>query len=54
MSENNVNIRLKKMPRTLEGVDKTSIIEVGVNLDIVTNQGVGFYIVRNDDGSVLP
>ena len=54
MSENDVNIQLKKMPRTVEGVEKISIIEVGVNLDIVTNQGVGFCIVRNEDGCVLP
>ena len=54
MSENNVNIQLKKMPRTVEGMEKISIIEVGVNLDIVTDQGVGFCIVRNEGGCVLP
>ena len=53
-SQNDVTIRLVKMPRTLDDIEKVPLLEVGLNLDIVTNQGMGFFVVRTEDGVVPP
>ena len=53
MSQNDPCIRLQMVPRYTEGVEQVSLLEVGLNLEIVTNQGVGFCIYRDDDDSVL-
>eukprot|EP00804_Cyclotella_cryptica_P026897 CCRYP_019604-RA/>CCRYP_019604-RA protein AED:0.10 eAED:-0.11 QI:0/0/0/1/1/1/2/0/230 len=47
-------IRLRKFPRNVDGAETVPLLEVGVNLEIVTNQGVGFHIVRTEDGVVPP
>lgn len=52
MSENDHTIRLIKMPKYVDGVESVPLLEVGLNLDIVTNQGAGFYVVRTEDGVV--
>jgi hypothetical protein len=44
---------LQKVPRFVEGADEVALLEVGLNLEIVTNQGVGFCIYRDDDGDVV-
>lgn len=55
MSQNDPCIRLQKVPRYTEGVEQVSLLEVGLHLEIVTNQGVGFCIYRDDDDSgILP
>lgn len=54
MSENDPTVRLVKMPKAVDGADKVPMLEVGLNLDIVTNQGAGFYVVRTEDGVVPP
>jgi len=53
-SKNDPGIRLHKMPRCVEGSEKVALLEVGLNLEILTNQGAGFCIVRTDDGVVPP
>ena len=42
------------MPRSVEGTEKIPLLEVGLNLEIVTNNGVGFCIIRTEDGIVPP
>lgn len=51
-SQNDPGIRLKKMPRSVDGAEKVPLLEVGLNLEIVTNQGVGLFVVRTKDGVV--
>lgn len=53
-STNDPGIRLEMVERCLEGSDKVPLLEVGLNLEIVTNQGAGFGIVRTEDGVVPP
>jgi len=53
MAQNDPCIRLQKVPRFVEGVGEVALLEVGLNLEIVTNQGVGFCIYRDDDGDVV-
>ena len=53
-SQNDVTIRLVKMPRNLKGAEKVPLLEVGLNLDIVTNEGAGFFIIRTENGVVPP
>lgn len=47
-SQNDPCVRLQKVPRYVEGAEQVSLLEVGLNLEIVTNQGVGFCIYRDD------
>jgi hypothetical protein len=54
MSQNNPNFRLQKMERHVDGCDSVNSMEVGLNLEVVTNKGAGFFIVRNSDGMVPP
>ena len=53
-ARNDPGIRLQPMPRTVEGSDRIALLEVGLNLEIVTNQGAGFCILRTKDGVVPP
>jgi len=53
-SQNDPGIRLKKMPRSVDGAEEVALLEVGLNLEILTNQGAGFCIVRTEDGVVPP
>lgn len=53
-SQNDPNVRLRKLPRYVEGAENVALLEVGLNLEILTNQGVGFCIVRTEDGVVPP
>jgi hypothetical protein len=52
-AKNDPLIRLQKVPR-VERAEDVALFEVGLNLEIVTNQGVGFCIVRTDQGVVPP
>ena len=54
MSDNDPTIRLETMPRSWEGSKDVPLLEIGLNLDIVTNQGAGFFVTRNEDGVVPP
>ncbi|KAL9184349.1 hypothetical protein ACHAXT_002435 [Thalassiosira profunda] len=53
-SQNDPGIRLEKVRRSAEGAEEVALLEVGLNLEIVTNQGLGFCIVRTEDGVVPP
>ncbi len=53
-AQNNPRIRLEKVQRWAVGAENVALLEVGLNLEIVTNQGVGFCIVRTDQGVVPP
>lgn len=53
MAQKDPCVRLQKVPRFVEGADEVALLEVGLNLEIVTNQGVGFCIYRDDDGDVV-
>ena len=54
MSQNNPNVRLQRMERVVDGGDLVKNFEVGLNLEVVTNRGAGFFVLRNDDGMVPP
>ena len=54
MSQNDLGTRLQKVEKTVQGADEVDLLEVGLDLSIVTNQGAGFFIVRNEDGVVPP
>mmetsp|Transcript_1028 Transcript_1028/g.1785 ORF Transcript_1028/g.1785 Transcript_1028/m.1785 type:complete len:254 (-) Transcript_1028:387-1148(-) len=53
-AQNDPGIRLQKVPRYVEGSENVALLEVGLNLEIVTNQGAGFCVVRTEDGVVPP
>lgn len=53
-SQNDVGTRLQKVDKVVDGADKVPLLEVGLDLSIVTNQGAGFYIIRTEDGVVPP
>jgi len=53
-SQNDPGVRLQKAERFVEGVEKVALLEVGLNLEILTNEGAGFCIVRTEDGVVPP
>jgi hypothetical protein len=44
---------LKKMQRDVEGIDRVNLLEVGFMAEFVTNNGKGFYIIRNEKGQVM-
>jgi hypothetical protein len=41
-----------ELPRSCEGSKDVPLLEIGLNLDIVTNHGAGFFVTRNEDGVV--
>lgn len=51
-SQNDPTTRLLRMPRYCEGAESVPLLELGVNLEMVTNQGLGFFIIRTEDGVV--
>jgi hypothetical protein len=53
-AKNDPSIRLQKVQRWVVGAEDIPLVEVGLNLEIVTNKGVGFCIVRTDQGVVPP
>ncbi|KAL7452714.1 hypothetical protein ACHAWC_004434 [Mediolabrus comicus] len=53
-SQNDVGTRLQKVDKVVDGSDNVPLLEVGLDLSIVTNQGAGFYIIRTEDGVVPP
>eukprot|EP00569_Conticribra_weissflogii_P005569 CAMPEP_0171349090 /NCGR_PEP_ID=MMETSP0878-20121228/32769_1 /TAXON_ID=67004 /ORGANISM="Thalassiosira weissflogii, Strain CCMP1336" /LENGTH=229 /DNA_ID=CAMNT_0011853639 /DNA_START=156 /DNA_END=845 /DNA_ORIENTATION=- len=57
-SQNDPGIGLKKVVVASDDgeamEEKVSLLEVGLNLEIVTNRGVGFYVIRTEDGVVPP
>ena len=53
-SQNDPGIRLTKVCRYVEGAENVPLLEVGLDLSIVTNRGAGLYIIRTDDGVVPP
>lgn len=53
-SQNDMGTRLQKVRKVVDGSDKVPLLEVGLDLSIVTNQGAGFCIVRTADGVVPP
>lgn len=53
-SQSDPGIRLVKLPKTVEGSENIPLLEVGVNLEMVTNNGFGFFVVRTEDGVVPP
>ena len=53
-SQNDLGTQLQKVAKLVEGSDKVPLLEVGLDLSIVTNQGAGFCIVRSEDGVVPP
>mmetsp|Transcript_19139 Transcript_19139/g.45310 ORF Transcript_19139/g.45310 Transcript_19139/m.45310 type:complete len:219 (+) Transcript_19139:152-808(+) len=54
VAENDPNIRLERMERSVDDCDSVKTFEVGLNLEVVTNRGAGFFVVRNEDGIVPP
>ena len=54
LSQNSPNIRLRKMERHVKGSEDVSSLEIGLNLEVVTNRGAGFFVERNNDGMVPP
>ncbi|KAL3808457.1 hypothetical protein ACHAXA_008287 [Cyclostephanos tholiformis] len=53
-AQNDPSIRLQKVQRWVVGAKDVALLEVGLNLEIVTNEGVGFYILRTAQGVVPP
>ncbi len=56
-SQNDPGIVLKKVEIARddgEEVRNVKLLEVGLNLEVVTNRGVGFFVVRTEDGVVPP
>jgi hypothetical protein len=53
-SQNDVGTRLQNVDKVVDGSDNVPLLEVGLDLSIVTNQGAGFYIIRTEDGVVPP
>jgi len=51
-AQNDPGIRLQALQRTVKGSDQVALFEVGLNLEILTNQGAGFCILRTEDGDV--
>ena len=54
VSENDPNVRLERMERSVDDCDSVKTFEIGLNLEVVTNRGDGFFVVRNEDGMVPP
>lgn len=53
-SQNDIGTRLERVAKIVEGSEKVPLLEVGLDLSIVTNQGAGFCIIRTEDGVVPP
>ena len=53
-TQNDPSVRLVKVSKELEGSEDVPLLEVGLDLSIVTNQGQGLFIIRTEDGIVPP
>ena len=47
------NVSLMKMEQQVTGSKNVSVSEVGFMAEVVTNQGQGFYIIRDDQGKLM-
>jgi len=54
LTQNNPSIRIQKISKEVKGSENIPLLEVGLDLSIVTNQGQGLYIIRTEDGIVPP
>ena len=53
-TQNDPGIRLMKVQKNVDGAENVPLLEVGLDLSIVTNRGEGLYVVRTKDGIVPP
>jgi len=53
-TQNNPSVRIQKVAKDVEGSEGVPLLEVGLDLSIVTNQGQGLFIIRTEDGIVPP
>jgi len=53
-TQNDPSIRIQKVAKDVEGSENIPLLEVGLDLSIVTNQGQGLFIIRTEDGIVPP
>lgn len=53
-SQNDIGIRLEKIAKVVDESSCVPLLEVGLDLSIVTNNGAGFCIIRTEDGVVPP
>jgi len=54
LTQNNPTIRIQKVAKDVKGSENVPLLEVGLDLSIVTNQGQGLFIIRTEDGIVPP
>ena len=54
LTQNDPSIRIQKVSKAVEGSENVPLLEVGLDLSIVTNQGQGLFIIRTEDGIVPP
>lgn len=53
-TQNNPSVKIQKVSKDVEGLENVPLLEVGLDLSIVTNQGQGLFIIRTEDGIVPP
>ena len=53
-TQNDPSIRIQKISKEVKGSENIPLLEVGLDLSIVTNQGQGLFIIRTEDGIVPP
>ena len=53
-TQNDPSVRIQKVSKDVEGSEDVPLLEVGLDLSIVTNQGQGLFIIRTEDGIVPP
>ena len=53
-TQNDPGIRLMKVQKNVDGAENVPLLEVGLDLSIVTNRGEGLYVSRTKDGVVPP
>lgn len=46
-------VELQPVNKNDRSSNEVSVKEVGCNLEVVTNKGVGFFVERGEDGSIL-
>jgi len=54
LTQNNPSVRIQKVSKEVKGSESVPLLEVGLDLSIVTNQGQGLFIIRTEDGIVPP
>lgn len=53
-TQNDPSVRIQKISKEVKGSENIPLLEVGLDLSIVTNQGQGLFIIRTEDGIVPP